>query len=251
MLNMEKVKERCADCAGEKYIIREVPAEYADLSFYFDDSYIKGDCGYCQMLFIVAWDRGRVYGINADEYKRVMEEAEELVYDYDDIKSDEAEDAETFEEYCKRFNIPGDINELAEFAEHGDYTEPENIARYLTITTGKPWNTTEACGYCQGDYCDIVYCEEYYTEHRAMCYGEVFCGAAKEFCTIELDEFGDEIDSCYGYIVADDEIKDWSNSDEEYKQLVCEWACINADEAVIEMVDGCHTSTTYSYRRSA
>mgnify|MGYP003290482239 CR=1 FL=1 len=75
MLNMEKVKERCADCAylvegetfdgewfcdnynrpcaevnegdckvfcGEKYIIREVPAEYSDLSFYFDDDYVKG-----------------------------------------------------------------------------------------------------------------------------------------------------------------------------------------------------------------
>ena len=55
---------------------------------------------------------------------------------------------------------------------------------------------------------------------------------------------GEEIDSCYGYIVADCE----AFRDEEYKKLVSDWAGIKPEECTLEMIDGCSTHTTYNYR---
>ena len=69
-------------------------------------------------------------------------------------------------------------------------------------------------------------------------------GAAKEFEVIDLDEDGNEVDNCGGYIVADSQA--WR--DEEYKRLVCEWAGIEESETQLEMIDGSHTYTKYTYR---
>lgn len=89
----------------------------------------------------------------------------------------------------------------------------------------------------------MVYCPEHYKE-GVQHYGEVYLGAAKEFCVIELDEAGEEADACYGYIVADCQAR----SDEDYKRLVCEWAGIDESDARLEMIDGYTTRTVYSYR---
>ena len=35
---------------------------------------------------------------------------------------------------------------------------------------------------------------------------------------------------------------------EEYKKIVCEWACIDEDETQIELIDGCYTETHYNYK---
>lgn len=61
---------------------------------------------------------------------------------------------------------------------------------------------------------------------------------------IVLNTTKEEIDSCYGYIVADCEARD----DEDYKKLVCEWACIDKAETRLEMIDGYHTYIKYDYR---
>ena len=136
-------------------------------------------------------------------------------------------------------------HKLREWAKNvDDYNaDTDAIAEYLTITTGKTWATSSASGYCQGDYCEIVYCKEYYPENVRK-YGEIFLGCAKEFCVIDLDENGEESDCVGGYIVADCEA--WK--DEEYKRLVCEWAGIKPEETRLEMIDGYHTDTKYEYR---
>lgn len=143
---------------------------------------------------------------------------------------------------------------LKEWAKAADVAEPETVAAFLTITTGKKWDVSSAHGYCQGDYVEIVYCPEFYPD-GVIKYGEVWLGCAKEFCVIDVEDYQEpeeeggeptytEADSCYGYIVADCEA--WR--DEDYKRIVCEWAGINEEETRLEMIDGSKTRTVYSYR---
>ena len=235
-----------------KNIIREVPGEQAELSFYFDGDTFKesaGDYGYT--LFIVAHDRRSLIGLNIDEYKRVKETAESILEGFSDV-DDGATDYDgeriTYKSVMQENDIPytnHKCHKLREWAKTvNDYNaDAEAIAAYLTITTGKTWDTSSAYGYCQEDYCEIVYCTEYYPENVRK-YGEIWLGAAKEFGVIDLDENGEETDSCSGYIVADCEA--WG--DEDYKRLVCEQAGIKPEETRLEMIDGYSVQTVYSYR---
>ena len=89
-------------------------------------------------------------------------------------------------------------------------------------------------------------CEERY-EDGGRSYGEVWLGCAKEFTVIEVDKDGKEVDSCYGYIIADSQI-DWTNSDAEYKRLVCELAEIPIEKTVLKMIENSRTVIKYDYR---
>jgi len=236
----------------EKYIIREVPGEQADLSYYFDGDCFNenaGDYGYT--LFILSRDRCHLSGLNIDEYERVKEQAESILEGFSDV--DEGKTyyngfKPTYKSIMQDEGLsynPTLCHKLREWAKTVDDCEADTqaVAAYLTVTTGKTWATDCAYGYCQGDYCEIVYCPEHYKQ-GVKAYGEVWLGAAKEFCVIDLDENGEETDSCYGYIVADCEAR----GDDDYKRLVCEWAGIKPEETRLEMIDGYHTYTKYDYR---
>ena len=234
-----------------KNIIREVPGEQAELSMYFDGDCFNenaGDYGYT--LFIISkLGYGRLGGLNIDEYKRVQDEAQELLDNFewvDDEKPDYQGNIYCDEQALNDAGIGYTSHKchlLREWAKDADIDKPESIAAYLSITTGKTWEVSSAYGYCQGDYVQIVYCKQYYPENVEK-YGEIWLGAAKEFCVIDLDENGEEADSCYGFIVADCEAR----GDDDYKRLVCEWAGIKSEETRLEMIDGYHTYTKYEYR---
>lgn len=234
-----------------KNIIREVPGEQAELSSYFDGDCFNenaGDYGYT--LFIISNEGyGRLHGLNIDEYKRVMKQAENILEGFDSVDNgltDYDGNKYTYKSVMQDNDIPYTSRKchlLREWAKDADTSKPESIASFLDIITGKTWEVSSASGYCQGDYVEIVYCTQYYPENVEK-YGEIWLGAAKEFCVIDLDENGEEADSCYGYIVADCEAR----GDDDYKRLVCEWAGINPDETRLEMIDGYHTYTKYEYR---
>ena len=233
-----------------KNIIREVPGEQADLSFYFDGdcfSESAGDYGYT--LFIVSRDRFHLSGLNIDEYERVKEQAENVQDGFTDVENGEKHwdgDRITFKEIMQDYSIHYTSHKchlLREWAKDADTNHTDSIAEYLTIITSHKWETASAYGYCQGDYCEMVYCPEHYP-NGVQAYGEVYLGAAKEFTVIDLDENGEEADSCGGYIVADCEARD----DSDYKRLVCEWAGIKPEETRLEMIDGYSVQTVYQYR---
>lgn len=90
---------------------------------------------------------------------------------------------------------------------------------------------------------ELVYCPNRYAE-GAEKYGEIWLGAAKEFCIIDVNDDGTEDDAVYGYIVADCEA--WR--DEDYKKAVCAWEGIDPAAARLEMIDSATTRTIYSYR---
>lgn len=248
-----------------KNIIREVPPEQTEFSYYFDNDGITEAGGdYCYNLFIVSQSRNGG-SFNGKEYTSITNEIENLLEMYTDIinKSNYAQyssvgamllDYGLIKNIHDTRRIKAFIIFFANCCEqpkspyanyHDNFTahEEESVAEYLTLKTGKEWNVDGAHGYCQGDYVKIIYCKEHYID-GAQHYGEVWLGAAKEFHTIELDENGEESDTCGGYIVAD--CQAWK--DEEYKKIVCEWAGIQEEETRLEMIESSRTYTKYEYR---
>ena len=229
-----------------KHIIREVPCDGNDFSSYFDNDFIKGYGGEENRIYIIQKEYGRFYGFNADEYKDLVRKADELIQDFDYVREDGNDSYKRVMELYGIKYSPRRCHELKEWSLRAD-TSNESIAEYLTITTGKTWTVDSARGYCQGDYVELLYCSDVYPNGIEN-YGEVYLGCAKEFCVIDLDENGEEVDRCYGFIIADCEIKSWADSDATYKRLVCNWEGIKEEETRLEMIDGYHTYTKYDYR---
>lgn len=229
-----------------KHIIREVEPEATDFSFYFDNDGIKEAGGdFCYNIFVLSFDRwGRVEGFQAEEYKRISEELYDISDSFSMVPGDMFPTYKAAMIYHGFDYSPTACHKLKEITAEYDKkgADPETIAAYLTFKTGKPWDTVSARGYSQGDYCQVLYCKDFHSNPKA--YGEIWLGAGKEFCVIDLDEDGNEESACYGYIVADCEA--WK--DEDYKRLVCSWACISEEETQLEMIDGYHTYTKYDYR---
>lgn len=243
-----------------KNIIREVPAEQAELSFYFDGDCFRDYDGnhFNYNLFILSFGYyGRIDGgLNIDDYKTTQERAESIIDGFNDV-TDELTDYDgnpiTYEMVMDDENISHDKRDaLVKWYESDpDTNHAEDIADFLTITTGEKWTSTSARGYCQGDYVEIVYCESHYTKDDAINAGEIYLGAAKEFCVIDIDENGEETDTCYGFIIADNQIKSWMYADSEYKRTVCEYDGLNPETTRLEMIDynkPTITRTIYSYR---
>lgn len=243
------------------YIVREVPPEAAELNWVFDDDGLSeagGDWNYT--LFIVSnegW--GRLYGFNIDEYKRIRKDAEDLLDGFGWVE-EKATDYDgkriTYKAVMEDNRIPYNptkCHALKEWAKSADNLDTDDIAAYLTITTGKKWNSIGVCGYCQGDYVEVVYCEDYHENPKY--YGECWLGCAREYCVIDVENYKapkdedeeasyTETDSCGGYIVSDSQA--WR--DEDIKRLVCEWAGIPEEETVLEMIESTSYHTTYHYR---
>lgn len=233
-----------------RYIIREIPPEQCEFSYYFDDDGIKEAGGdFCYNIFIIMRERwNRVSGFQADEYQRISDQLREIA---EEIEAGPGEYFSSYKHIMEYYGMkysPKACHELKQLCTSDDFDEldPDTVAAYLTLKTGRKWTTTSARGYCQGDYCQILYCEDHHKQIDAQAYGEIYLGAGKEFCTIELDDDGNEIDSCRGYIVADCYVRSWI--DEDYKKIVCEWAGISPEETRLEMVDNVSYKAVVSYR---
>ena len=225
-----------------KYRIKQVPAEMADFSYYFDNDGLKPESGdFCNTLFIVP--TRETCGFNADIYEEIQREAENLIDCFSDVGHWNA--FSSYKEAMKSLGIDYSstkCHKLKEWAKNADVAEPEDIAEYLTITTGKPWAVESARGYSQGDYCEMVYCKYAYPEGVEK-YGEIWLGAATEYFVSDLDENGEEIDTCYGFIVADCEA--WRT--EDVKKLICKWEGIPEEETELLTISGQKTVTEYEW----
>ena len=215
-----------------KHLIREIGLESTELQFYFDgDTFTEKAGDFCYTLFLIQNDGyGRLSGLNIDEYKEVKQRAGRILdgFNYVDnggrnYDGSKTTYKQTMEDENIRFN-PTLCARLRKWSENADENKPKDIAAFLTITTGRKWETSSARGYCQGDYADIVYCTEFYTEQGIDEAGDIWMGCAKEFCVTDYESDDDEEGyTVYGYIVADCQAR----TDEDYKRIVCDYAGIN------------------------
>ena len=114
-------------------------------------------------------------------------------------------------------------------------------ADFLTITTGEIWRTMTVCGYCQGDWCDIVYkTTDADSDQFARISGELYLGRGKEFALLDDDGFG----GCSGYFVADCQIR----NDEDYKKVLCDMAGCSIEETAVRLISDIRTETHYDYK---
>lgn len=239
----------------KKYIIKQIPTEHAELMFYFEgDTFTENAGGIEYALFPLFLDRRRMYpAINKKLWEEITWTAERVSEDVSWIRdTGEARNSyhQTYKEVMKDYGIkysPTACHRLKAWNEEheDDPTSPEAIAAYLTITTGRPWNVKSVYGYCQGDYSEVVYCEDIYSRKDAEAAGEIILGAANEYSiTFPADDSTDgEPWTVYGYIVAD--CQAWRP--EEVKKLICDWEGIDPAEAVLMIPGDPHTVTTYEY----
>ena len=234
----------------QKCIITQIPPEHADLTYYFDgDTFTEAAGGIQYALFPLVSDRWSLYPvINAELWKNITESASELAEAFSDVGPHIWNTYSSYKEamYFTARGIkysPRKCHLLKEWSQTDDPTSPESIAEYLTITTGHKWSTTSASGYCQGDYAEIVYCEDVYTKQDAEAAGEIALGAATEYSITFPAEDGSEPETVYGYIVAD--CQAWQP--EDVKRLVCEWEGIDPAEAVLMTIEDIYTRTEYKY----
>lgn len=236
----------------KKYIIKQIPPEQAELMYYFEgDTFTENAGGIEYALFplFAGWHGEVKPGINKELWERITREAESVSEGFDDVKNGATwNDWTSYKEVMTWHGItynPTACHRLKEWneAHEDDPTSPEAIAAYLTITTGRPWNVKSAYGYCQGDYAEVVYCEDVYSRKDAEAAGEIGLGAANEYSITDLDDDGNELDTVYGYIVAD--CQAWGP--EDVKRLICDWEGIDPAEAVLMTIEDSYTRTEYVY----
>lgn len=240
-----------------KQIFKEIEPENIDVSWYFDGDTFKASSGsYNNTLFILADDSRRyshnVYGLNGEEYNNLCDTINSLFNDFEGVE-------EFPNEYTyKQAMIDNGLNynpthcgklkklytETYNSFDSGDF---DTVSEYLTITTGKRWETLGVSSYCQGDYVTVIYCAEAYTKEQAITNGEMFLGCCKEFMCVDLDENGQEIEetSCCGFYVADNEIR----HDEDYKTVLCNYEGLKPEETKVLLIDynSMRTYTKYNY----
>ena len=237
---------------GKKYIIREVPAESAELQYFFDtDAFSEAGGDWCMNLFILYYDSyswSRYGGFNLDTYEQIKKQAENIVDGFCNIDPSPYAyySYNTYKECMLDNGIEYNSRKcyrLKQWLNRDDATDPEGIAEFLTITTGRQWKSIGVHGYCQCDFCNVVFCTDFYDQQTAKTCGEVWLGCATEYSVSELDDAGEETDTVYGFIVAD--CQAWTP--EDAKKLVCDWYGCQESEAILETISHSYTTTHYDY----
>ncbi len=196
----------------KKIIAKEVNPSHIDFNHYFDNDGRKSVGGENCAVYIVPADERKNAGFNMDEYKEIELHAQAVIDDY--------EAGYPIEE------------ELKEWAKYANLLYTDDIADFLTITTGEKWEVKSFTGYSQGDYCDVVYCVSHYTPEHITEIGKFWLGCGTEFC----------IDGCYGYFVID-ELR-WEEG-EKLRQYLADCYGCEPDELEIYLYDGERVETKY------
>lgn len=225
-----------------KNIIREVSDP--DFEFYFDgDCFNENGGDYCYTLFVVTSDYGNSSSaLNSEDFEDLKKEVSYCLTDvYDKINgyNDYYKSAKAIMEDYKLPYNPTNCKRLKDLSS-ADYERPEVIAAYLSIKTGKKWDTYDSRGYCQGDYATIVYCPTFYTKKEIEVISDMYWGMGKEFCIL-FD--GEEDNAVYGYYIADCEYR----TNEDIKTYFCKMEGFKEEETVLEMISGSRTYTKYEY----
>ena len=208
---------------------------------YFDgDGFNENSGDFCNTLFILNKERfiWSYSGLNSEAFKDVCDAMEQLVNDLEYAENNKGYTyRQAMEENGLTFT-PALRYRLLKWYRDERSSDIESAAEYLSIKTGKEWSTMEIHGYCQGDWCTVLYCNERYTNPEIE--GQIWLGCCKEF---SIQQDGDDTE-IFGYYVADCQAR----TDEDYKKLVCDMEGLDPDNTRLLMIAGEHIQTVYEYR---
>lgn len=254
----------------KKYVaIQQTEYEWDHLT---EDDGIKTAGGTNCEVFVIG-DRGTCF-FNEDEYKRICDTIDSLVGEFDDLTHAKDNrwtktDIECYLYYHSYKDIVNDVlcderyrkyspllvKKLKAFAENYDYNSVEQVAEFLTITTGMKWKCETYRGYCQGDWCELIYCAEKQSKEYMDLIGNGAVGCVTEFCISEnpidiedkdIDEIIEEAkeDCCYGFYLTDDDVWD----EEKCKAELAELAECEIDEIAVITIKDSYTVTKHNYK---
>ena len=229
-----------------KYRFKQVEPECCDFRFYFEcDCYNANSGDFNNTIFPLSSSRNLCRcGLNKEDYDEVENDMDCVLTEIENLRGGwnaYKNIKEIMEDYKLPYN-PKNAHILSEMSKRF-WDRTEDFCTFLSIKTGKPWDVIGCSGYCQGDWCEIVYCTENYTEAEINEIGDIYLGCAQEFCLQTVDENDNVTDECYGFIVADSSYR----NDADLKKLLCEWGGCKEDETELLIINGSHTYTTYDY----
>ena len=182
----------------KKVIFRE--SDYTDYDILYDDDGITNESGKNNALYVIVPDRYSNYVVtNKKEYEGICNQAENIANDFSDFANGYDNYFTSYKAILNYYGVkysPATVSRLKKWSE-AYKGSTDDIADYLTITTGEKWNTYGVCGYSQGDYATGIYCEGHYTKEALELYVGAAAGTVSEFIRIEGD------DVCGGFFVTD------------------------------------------------
>ena len=219
----------------KKIIAKQVNPEHMETSFYFDCDGFKESSGDIKYAIYINETRN-CYGFNMDEYKEKLRKAEELAEGFDDVK-EKYGTYKSYKEVMETYNIksnPFIINRMKKWAFSDNALSFENMAEYLTITTGLSWEVKEFRGYYQYAWCEMLYCKDGYDNESIKEISSVWLGTCAEFI----------IDDCSGYFVTDNIL--WEGGD-TLRNKLAEYSGYKPEELEIYLYKDTTTTRTDNF----
>lgn len=225
-----------------KVTFREVQPDCIDYDYLYDNDGITERSGKNNALYIVG-----SYGyvpVNKSEWEAISSRADRIATDFCDLLENLENGYapyyfQNFKEICNYYGVkysPVMVHKLKEWAKSFD-NEPEDIAAFLSITTGEEWDSYTVTGYCQGDYATGIYCKGHYDNESLELYVGAAAGTVSEFCRIEPGEY-----TCYGFFVPD-EIK-WDT--DKLKEYLANFEGDKPENITIELFNGYSSIANYT-----
>jgi predicted metalloendopeptidase len=126
----------------KKIVAKEVNPAHVDFSHYFDDDSLKSAGGENCAVYIVPGDRRRYGGFNMEEYEEIEEQAKAIINGFRDVSAKWPYGYATYKEVMEDNAIPYTSHRchlLKKWAKYANPYDANDIAEFLTITTGEEW----------------------------------------------------------------------------------------------------------------
>ena len=218
-----------------KIIAKEVPPCSRDFSIYFDGDCFKASCGDEKYAIYIIGNPRYTGNFNFDEYLTVKNQAFNILEGFDNIVH-KYEYAYKSYKACMEDNGITYSSEkckaLFEWAKNTERLNPSDMAQFLSIVTGDVHECKGCHGYSQGEYCDVIYRKNIYSNDAITEIGDLWLGRGTEFC----------IDDCYGFFVTDD-IR-WKGGETLINTLAEIYGC-KPEELEVQLYIGSHTVDDY------
>lgn len=218
-----------------KIIAKEVPPCRQDFSTYFDGDSFKASCGDENYAVYIIGNPRRTGDFNSNEYLPIKNQAADILEGFDDIVY-KYEYAYKSYKACMEDNgityTPEKCKALREWAKNTERLNPSDMAQYLSIVTGDAHECKGFFGYSQGDYCDVIYRSNIYSNDTIATIGKMWLGCGTEFC----------IDDCYGFFVTDDIRREGGET--LINELAEIYGC-KPEELEVHLYTGSHTVDDY------